>query len=92
MARGKFKTRILKTMERLAHEHGRPPFRAELTAALGSNVNLTNLSKTLRGLEQEGFVRATGSGQYLQLRTLDGRPLYWSVRVGMPGDDLEEAA
>lgn len=93
MRRGKVKIDVLQTMERLAHEKGRPPFRAEITAALTSDPLPGTLTRTLERLEKDGFLQKISKGEYIQLKTLEGRPLEWSMRVGpVPIEPREDRA
>ena len=94
MHRGKEKERILLAMEQLARELGRPPMRSELSEVLEVS-NHSALRKVFLRLERDGYVKRVGRGDYIQLKTVDNRPVSFTAHIGMPlgkGDQEDKAA
>ena len=73
--------RVADSMERLGHDLGRPPFIAEISADL-EDVRASALSKSLSSLVDHGYVESPAPRNYVLVRTLDGRPVTYSMAIG----------
>ena len=71
---------LMSAIEVFGADHGRTPSRQELRQLV--EIEETKVTHALRKLAGYGRLEATGGGQYVLRRTLDGRPVTYTQTIG----------